>query len=102
MTKELSVSAHALRFRTCFVVSRPLLSSNKFQTSSPSRSGQFLVTAARDGDYQVRNGHLHVVTKALSSFSRPILGMLFVTSIAATVMQVGLLNNEEVFNWSIR
>jgi flagellar biosynthetic protein FlhB len=60
--------------------------------------GPFLITAAREGDYK---------PAALFAFKKgclvlgPLFGMLFVTSIASTVLQVGLLNNEEVFNWTL-
>jgi flagellar biosynthetic protein FlhB len=60
--------------------------------------GPYLVTAAREGDYKPAT--IFVIKKAIFVLG-PLLGMLFVTSIAATVLQVGLLNNEEVFNWSL-
>lgn len=60
--------------------------------------GPFLVTAAREGDYKPAT--LFMVKKA-SLVLAPLLGMLFVTSIASTVLQVGLLNNEEALNWNL-
>ncbi len=60
--------------------------------------GPFLVAAAREGDY--KPAVLFVLKKA-SLVLAPLFGMLFVTSIASTVLQVGLLNNEEAMNWSL-
>lgn len=59
--------------------------------------GQFLVTAAREGDY--KPAVIFMVKKACFVMG-PLFGMLIVTSIASTVLQVGILNNEEVMNWS--
>ena len=60
--------------------------------------GSFLVTAAREGDY--KPAVIYMVTKSIYVLG-PLFGMLIVTSIGSTVLQVGLLNNEEVFNWSL-
>ncbi len=60
--------------------------------------GPFLVTAARQGDYQP--AVLFVLKKAVLVLG-PLFGMLIITSIGSTILQVGLLNNEEVFNWSL-
>ena len=60
--------------------------------------GPFLVSAARHGDYQP--AVLFVLKKAVLVLG-PLFGMLLVTSVGSTVLQVGLLNNEEVFNWSL-
>lgn len=54
--------------------------------------GPFLVDAARRGDYVPAT--IFVLKKALL-VAAPFLGMLFITSIASTVVQVGLLSNEE-------
>jgi len=60
--------------------------------------GPFLVTAAREGDYKPAS--IFIIKKACMVLG-PLLGMLLVTSVASTVLQVGLLNNEEALNWSI-
>jgi flagellar biosynthetic protein FlhB len=60
--------------------------------------GPFLVTAAREGDY--KPAAIFILTKAALVLA-PLFGMLFVTAIASTVLQVGLLHNEEAMNWSL-
>ena len=58
----------------------------------------FLVSAAREGDY--KPALVYMLKKAIFVLG-PLFGMLVVTSIASVVLQVGILNNEEVFNWSL-
>lgn len=60
--------------------------------------GSFLVTAARQGDYKPA---IFYVLKKAALVCGPLFGMLFITSIASTVMQVGLLNNEEALNFNL-
>ncbi|RYZ70259.1 MAG: flagellar biosynthesis protein FlhB, partial [Proteobacteria bacterium] len=60
--------------------------------------GPFLVTAAREGDY--KPAMIYVITKACLVCG-PLFGMLFITSIASTVLQVGLLNNEEALKFDL-
>ena len=60
--------------------------------------GSFLITAAREGDY--KPAALYMLKKGALVLG-PLFLMLIVTSIGSTVLQVGLLNNEEVFNWSL-
>jgi len=58
--------------------------------------GSFLVDAAREGDY--KPAAIFVLKKALMVLA-PLLGILGVMSVAATVVQVGLLNNEEALEF---
>lgn len=54
--------------------------------------GPFLVEAARNGDYVPA---IAFVMKKAFLVMAPLMGILFIMSIASTVVQVGLLNNEE-------
>lgn len=60
--------------------------------------GGFLVEAARHGDYVPAT--IFVIKKGLFVFA-PLAGILAVMSVAATVVQVGLLNNEEALNFNL-
>jgi flagellar biosynthetic protein FlhB len=61
--------------------------------------GPYLLDAARGGDYVPAT--LFILKKALLVLA-PLLGILFVMSIASTVLQVGLLNNEEAFDFDLQ
>ncbi len=56
--------------------------------------GQFVVDAARHGD--LAPAAAYVLKRALFILA-PLLGILGIMSVAATVLQVGLLNNEDIF-----
>jgi flagellar biosynthetic protein FlhB len=58
--------------------------------------GSFLVEAARNGDYKPA---VIFVTKKAVFILAPLLGMLGVMAVAGTVVQVGLLNNEEALDF---
>jgi flagellar biosynthesis protein FlhB len=58
--------------------------------------GSFLLDAARSGDYKPA---VHFMIKKAVMVLAPLLGMLAVMSVAATVVQVGLLNNEEALEF---
>lgn len=60
--------------------------------------GSFLVTAAREGDYKPA---IWYIMKKAVLVCAPLMGLLFVTSIAATVVQVGLLHNEEAMSFDL-
>jgi flagellar biosynthetic protein FlhB len=60
--------------------------------------GPFLVEAARKGDYVPAT--LFVLKKAVL-VAGPFLGILFIMSIASTVVQVGLLHNEEALEFNL-
>lgn len=60
--------------------------------------GSFLITAAREGDYKPA---VWYVGKKAILVCAPLMGLLFVTSIASTVVQVGLLQNEEAMNFDL-
>lgn len=58
--------------------------------------GQYLVDAARAGDY--KQASIFMMKKAALVLA-PLLGILGIMSVAATVVQVGLLNNEEALEF---
>ncbi|HVK61673.1 MAG TPA: flagellar biosynthesis protein FlhB [Bdellovibrionales bacterium] len=58
----------------------------------------FLVEAARNGDYKPA---VIFVTKKAVFILAPLLGILGVMSVAATVVQVGFLNNEEALEFKL-
>lgn len=60
--------------------------------------GSFVVEAARGGDYVPAS--LFVLKRA-ALVTAPLLAMFAVLSVSATVLQVGLLNNEEALNFDL-
>lgn len=60
--------------------------------------GSFLVEAARQGDYVPAT--LFVVKKGVFILA-PLAGILAVMSVAATILQIGILNNEEALDFKL-
>lgn len=60
--------------------------------------GPFLIDAARSGDYKPA---AIFVTKKAVFICGPLMGILAIMSVAATVVQTGLLNNEEALDFNL-